>query len=101
MPKVVVSKTTSLPPDEAFKKVQDFLERDPELKRLDPKISYSFDPKGRQGSAKGSLFSAQMKVQDQGNGCHVEIAVDLPLALMMVKGLVTKTLEKKLQEHLA
>lgn len=101
MPKVVVSKVSALSPDEAFKKVQSLLEKDTDLKKLDPKISYTFDAAKRSGSAKGSLFTAEMSVAEKNGSSHVEIAVDLPFALIMIKGVVAKTLEKKLNEHLA
>jgi hypothetical protein len=54
------------------------------------------------GTAKGSKFTANMKVVSQAQGSSlVTIDVDLPLLLTPVKGLVQSTLEKKLKAALA
>jgi hypothetical protein len=42
-----------------------------------------------------------MKVKEHQAGSQVEIIVDLPLHLALVKGMVEKTLKKKLEEALS
>ena len=100
MPKFSIDHSSQLPAAEAFQKVKSFLETDGDLKKLDPKINFVFDPGKRQGTAKGSMFSAELKVESHEKNTHVEISVDLPFALMMIKGMVTKTLSQKLDENL-
>ncbi len=100
MPKVVVQKSTSLPPNEVFSKVSDVLKNDGQLKKLDSSYDCTFDASTLSGHAKGKLFKADMKVQAKGQGSEVTISVDLPLTLALAKGLVQKTLQQKLDENL-
>lgn len=76
------------------------LENDAELKKLDPKYVCDFNPSDLSGSAKGSQFKANMNIESAGAGSRVQIVVDLPFHLALVKGLVQKTLEKKLDQAL-
>ena len=100
MPKVKVKATTSHNPEETFEKISNLLESDGDLRKLDPKYSCHFDRAGLSGLASGSQFKAHMKISEQGDGANVEIVVDLPLHLTLVKGFVQKTLQKKLQDTL-
>lgn len=98
MPKINVKKACSLKPEELFAKVSDVLNNDSELKKLDPTYACTFEPSSLSGVAKGKLFSANMKIQPLPTGSEVEIQVELPFALALAKGLVQKTLEKKLDK---
>ena len=100
MPKLQVEKQTSLSPNEAFEKVTKLLEDDKELKKLDPSYSCQFNPGDLTGKATGKLFKADMAVAKTGSGSNVTISVDLPFALTLAKGLVQKTLQKKLDQFL-
>jgi hypothetical protein len=101
MPKLQVEKQSSLQPQEAFEKVTKLLQDDKELKKLDPSYACQFDPGSLKGEAKGKMFKAQMTVSGKGAGSLVLIEVDLPLALSLAKGLVQKTLQRKLDDFLA
>jgi hypothetical protein len=101
MPSVKVSKDTNLSAQESFKRVSSLLENDSELKKLDPKYVCDFNPDSLSGSAKGSQFKANMNIAADGSGSKIEIVVDLPFHLALVKGLVQKTLEKKLEQALS
>ena len=101
MPTVKITKSTPKPPDEAFKKISDLLENDTELRKLDPKYVCEFESSSHSGTAKGSQFKANMKVLPSGGGSDVEINIELPFHLGLIKGLVSKTLEKKLDEALS
>jgi hypothetical protein len=68
---------------------------------LDPKYTCEFNPEKHSGSAKGSQFKANMLIQDEAGGSKVEITVELPFHLGLIKGLVSKTLEKKLDQALS
>lgn len=98
MPKVTVLKTTKSTPLDAFKTVSTFLSQNPDLKKLDPGYQCQFDEKALSGEAKGKMFTANMKVAANAGGSNVEITVELPFALSLAKGMVQKTLEKKLDE---
>ncbi len=98
MPTVTVQKSTKSSPADAFKTVSSFLSNNSDLKKLDPSYQCQFDEKALCGEAKGKMFSAAMKVAPSAGGSNVEITVELPFALMLAKGMVQKTLEKKLDE---
>lgn len=101
MPKVKVESQTSRTPEETFQKIKTLLENDHELRKLDSGYVCKFDEQKLTGSAKGSKFTADMKVVSQGPGSNVEIVVDLPLMLTPVKGIVQSTLQKKIESALA
>lgn len=101
MPTVKIEKSTSHNADEAFKKISGLLENDSELRKLDPKYTCDFDPSTHSGTAKGSQFKANMNVSAEGSGSKVSVVVELPFHLGLVKGLVSKTLDKKLEEALS
>jgi len=101
MPTVKIQKSTDKSADEAFKKISHLLENDSELRKLDPKYVCEFHPESHSGSAKGSQFKADLQIHDASPGSQVEITVELPFHLGLVKGLVSKTLEKKLDQALS
>jgi hypothetical protein len=101
MPSVKVQVQTTLNTKESFKKVSDLLANDSDLRKLDPKYEAKFDAGSLSGTATGSMFKAKMNVAENGGGSKVEIVVDLPLYLAMAKGMVEKTLQKKLTEAFA
>ncbi|MGE0761710.1 MAG: hypothetical protein AB7N80_00385 [Bdellovibrionales bacterium] len=100
MPSVKVSAQTNLAPNECFNRVTQLLDKDSELRRLDPKYACQFDAQQMTGTAEGKQFKAKMKVKPNGTGSEVEIEVELPFHLALAKGLVQKTLEKKLTSAL-
>src|SRR5688572_23507389 len=100
MPKVTIKKTSKLTVNDTFNKVKTFLSADKDLKKLDANYQCTFDEKALTGQAKGKMFQANMKVSAAGEGSVVEIVVDLPLALTLAKGMVERTLQKKLDETL-
>jgi len=101
MPKLTIQKNSALKPADAFNKVKAVLNEDKDLRKLDPAYKCDFDEGKLSGSANGKMFKAEMKVSGQNSGSQVEITVDLPFALALVKGVVEKTLSRKLDETLA
>ncbi len=77
------------------------LSNDKDLRKLDSKYKCEFNDKDLTGVADGSMFKAKMNIQAAGAGSKVEITVDLPFHLALVKGMVESTLKKKLEEALA
>jgi hypothetical protein len=101
MPSLKVEKQTSLNANDSFKRISDLLSNDKDLKKLDSKYKAQFDAGTRSGVAEGSMFKAKLNVTEAGAGSKVVVTVDLPLTLMLMKGMVEKTLTKKLEEALA
>jgi hypothetical protein len=100
MPKITVDHRCSLNADEAFVKIKSFFEGDADIRRLDPKLQCTFDPKSMTGKATGSQFKADISVKAENNGAFVQVIVDLPLLLTPIKGKVQETIQRKLAKHL-
>ena len=100
MPKVKIQQSTNKSAQDAFGMISGLLEKDTDLRKLDPKYECNFDAASMSGSAKGSQFKADLKVTENSSGADVEIIVDLPFHLALAKGMVEKTLKKKLTEVL-
>jgi hypothetical protein len=100
MPKLTVKKQTVENADEAYKKVKLWLSDDKNLSKLDPGYNCQFNDGSLTGKATGKMFKADMSVKAQGTGSEVEIVVDLPLTLALAKGMIEKTIQKKLDETL-
>lgn len=100
MPSLKIEKQTKLSATDTFKRISDLLSNDRDLKKLDPKYKAEFNSSTMSGSADGSMFKAKMNVKESMGGAKVEITVDLPLTLALMKGMVEKTLSKKLEEAL-
>ena len=101
MPTIKVEKQTALSANDSFKRISDMLSNDKDIRKLDSKYKCEFNAQQRTGVADGSLFKAKMSVADAASGSKVEIVVELPFHLTMVKGMVEKTLQKKLEEALS
>ena len=101
MPKISVKKSSSLPAEDIFTKVKGFLSNDEDLRKLDPAFQCTFDEAKLTGRASGKMFKADMTISKEAKGSTVEIIVDLPITLSLVKGMIEKTLQKKLDKHLA
>jgi len=101
MPSVKIEKKTSLPGKDAFTRISKLLDNDKELRKMDPKYKCTFDEAKLTGKAEGGQFKASMQVHNEGNGSRVEMVIDLPFHLALFKGLVEKTLQKKLEETLS
>ena len=102
MPKFTVEKNSNLSTKETFDRVTDLLKNDKELKKLDPAYKCEFDESSLSGTASGKFFKALMDIQASGSeGAVVKITVDLPFTLALAKGLIEKTLKKKLDESLS
>lgn len=101
MPKISVDHQSSKSAPEALATIQKFFETDPDLRRLDPKLSCQFSESTLSGKVNGSQFKADIKVKSEGLGSSVSVIVDLPLLLTPFKGKVEETLKKKLSKYLA
>jgi hypothetical protein len=100
VPKVIVEAKTSLSQEEAFRKVKELLQTDPDLKKMDPSCVFTFNDAKASGSAKAKMFAAEMTVLAEHAGASVKIEVDLPLMLTPAKGIVQSTLERKVAKAL-
>jgi hypothetical protein len=96
MPTVKLAHQSDLSPTECFSRVSKLFETDVQLRGFDPHFKCEFDHQAHTGTAVGKQFKARMKVQPAAQGSTLELEVDLPFHLGLVKGMVQKTLEKKL-----
>lgn len=101
MPKIHIDHNSSLQASETFQKLKEFFENDQDLKKLDPKMTATYDEKTRKGKVAGSQFKAEVSVEDKGPGSLVRVIVDLPLLLTPFKGKVEETLQKKLKKYIS
>ena len=88
-------------PDEMFKRISNLLTNDADLRKLDPNFKADFDAAKLSGTATGSMFKARLNVAPDAAGSKVELVVDLPLALALMKGMIEKKLRTKVDEVLA
>lgn len=100
MPKVNVTKNSKYPAQETFEKIRQYFENSTGLRKLDADLKCEFDAQKLTGDVKGSKFKAQIGVKANGTESLVDIVVELPFHLAMVKGLVVDKLQKKLDETL-
>jgi hypothetical protein len=101
MPTIKVERTSSLKGSDSFKLLTQLLDQDKELRKLDPHYKCDFVTETLSGVAESKLFTAKLKVFEASGGSKVELTVDLPFHLALVKGMVQRTLEKKIDETLA
>ena len=101
MPSVNIVRKTSYNAEDSFQIVAEVLSTDPDLKKLDPKFKFELDPETRTGEAEGTLFKAKVRVADHGNdGSTIELSVEFPITMMAFKGMIERSLQKKIDEAL-
>ncbi len=100
MPKFTIDHNSAHSADEAYAKIKEFLEKDQDIRKFDPKLQCSFDDGAKKAAMKGSQFKADMSIASAGAGSTVSVTVDLPLMLTPFKGKVTETLQRKLTKYL-
>ena len=98
MPKINIDYKSSLNPNETLTKVKEVLENDSELRKLDKNYNCEFDEAKLCGTVKSKQFKASINVEQNDEGSLVKIMVDLPFALSLFKGMVEKTLVRKLEK---
>jgi hypothetical protein len=101
MPSIKIEKQVNKPAADAFKRISELLSNDKDLRKLDAKYKADFDAESMSGTAEGSMFKAKLNVKENAGGSTVAVTVDLPMTLMLMKGMVEKTLQKKLDEALS
>ncbi len=101
MPSIKVERQTSLSANDSFTRISNLLSNDKDLRKLDSKYKCEFNSTDLTGTADGSMFKAKMNIKEHSGGSKVEIVVDLPFHLSLVKGMVEKTLARKLEEALS
>lgn len=100
MPKINFEMAAPLSSDQAFTKIQTFLNADNHFKRLDPKVSATFDQSNKSCQINGSQFKANLKVKPNNDKCLVSIEVEIPFALALFKGKIKDELEKAFKKVL-
>lgn len=100
MPKVNIDFKSPLNAKDTFEKVKDLLDNDASLRKIDSSYKCQFDDGQMSGSAKGSKFSADLKVSGNEDSANVNMCIDIPFAFALFKGQVKSILEKKLKDTL-
>lgn len=100
MPKLTISENCTLSADQAYAKVKALFTGDQDLLKLDPQLTCQFDDGRLGGTAKGQHFKAEMNVVPAGSGSTIQLTIDLPFHLALLKGTVEKTIKKKLGDTL-
>lgn len=101
MPKINIQSNSNDSADSTYSKVKDFLENLDDIKSYDPSLTLSFDDSNKTGKAQGKLFSAELQVKEQAPGCVVDLQVELPMKMGLMKGMIQKQLQSKLDKALA
>lgn len=101
MPKVNFEMPAPLNADQAFSKIQTFLNSDNHFKRIDPKVSATFDQSNKSCQINGSQFKADLKVTPANDKCLVAVEVDIPFALALFKGKIKEEIEKAFKKVLS
>lgn len=86
---------------ETFEKLKTVFEQDADLKKMDSSYTCQFNDNNCTGTAKGSKFSADMKVTDAGSQSELNLNIEIPFMLSPFKGVIKDTLEKKLNKALS
>ncbi|MBV2168801.1 MAG: polyhydroxyalkanoic acid system family protein [Bdellovibrio sp.] len=100
MPKFTIDHQSSHAPEEAYRKIKEFLSNDQDIRRFDPKLQCLFNDGSKSAALMGAQFKADMAVAAAGAGSKVSVTVDLPLMLTPFKGKVQETLQRKLAKYL-
>jgi len=100
MPKFTIDHDSSHDSQETYKKVKEFLGKDQDIRRFDPKLQCQFDDAKQTCKINGSQFKADAQIAASGAGSKITITVDLPLMLTPFKGKVQEMLKSKLSKYL-
>lgn len=100
MPKLNLELPAPLNSDEAFSKIQTFLNSENHFKKLDPKLTSTFDQSNKSCQINGSQFKANLTVKPKNDKCAVAIEVDIPFALSLFKGKIKEEIEKAFKKIL-
>lgn len=100
MPKFTIEHTSQHDAETAYSKIKDFLSKDQDLRRFDPKLTCEFNDATQSCIMKSSQFSVEMKVLPQSDASKVKVDVDLAFILTPFKSKVQETLQRKLAKHL-
>ena len=87
--------------DQTYQLVKNYLENEFEWDDIDSSINLDFDDSSKSGKAKGSRFSAEVSVEEQGSASKVGFEIEVPFVLLALKGKITSTLQSKLDELLS
>lgn len=100
MPKLNFELPAPITTDEAYSKIKNFLNSDNAFKKMDSKLSTTFDESSKKCSLKGAQFSASLQVKPKDDQCLVAIEVEIPFALTLFKGKIKEEVEKAFKKVL-
>lgn len=100
MPKFNFEFPAPIDPQSAFDKLKSFLNSENNFKKFDPKLSCTFDETAKKCLLNGSQFKASILVQPAVDKSHIQIEVEVPLALTLFKGKIKEEIEKAFKKVL-
>ena len=86
--------------DATYERIQKFLSSENDFKKFDDSVTCQFNPADKQCKIKGSQFSADLTVKNDSSKAHVEINVEVGMALSLFKGKIKEILEKTVSKVL-
>ncbi len=100
MPSIDFNFLTPTPLDPAVTKVTDYLKADNSFKKLDSKLTWTYDESKKNVSLKGSQFSAQIQLKAENEGSRVHIKIEIPFLMMAFKSKIQDEVEKAIKKVL-
>jgi hypothetical protein len=100
MPKFTVESPSKHSAEETYQRIKKLLDGDTDLKKMDGKLTCTFDDMSLTGRASGSQFKADIKIISSAS-VKVQVDVEIPLLLSPFKGKIHDVLTKKLSKTLA
>lgn len=101
MPKFEVNHKTPMNTQEAFEKLDQFMQNAGEIKKWDSQAVWQSDLNSKTAKIKGKQFTANILVKElPGSGSEVVFQIDIPLLLTPLKGKISEVLKHKLEKYL-
>lgn len=101
MPKVKVQSTSQLSAQESYDRLKGILDNNTDITTHDPSFTCDFDDSKLAGTATGNMFKATFDVVHSGAFSTVNINLDLPMKLALVKPIIQKKLQAALDKALS
>ena len=100
MPKLNFELPSPKSADEAYSKIQSFLQSENHFKKLDSGLRTDFDQNNKSCQIIGSQFKANLNVYAQDQSSLISIEVEIPFALALFKGKIKDEIEKAFKKVL-
>ena len=100
MPKFNFELPTPIESQTAFDKLKSFLSSENNFKKIDSKLTCTFDETAKKCLLNGSQFKASVLVKPVADKSNIQIEVEVPFALALFKGKIQEEIEKAFKKVL-